>query len=437
SNNYDCGLHVVRNVELTMTWWPQAQAELFGSQTAPLFSGDIQSMSEYRQTIWGWIVESADDFSSSTLDPEAFHRLLAWERHDLASKYLERVGVEGTSLIEAQGVPEEYKVEENQAKKIIAGILDSASTEKVVNALNMPSSASHPDMDIYCAVSCDNRAHASVGVGKAHGLPLGNQAHGLRKWTIASTCGTCHLPHVDANGLCTLVTIIEGFKLWIWGWALFADCIVLAVVLGPGDTIILPPCTPHAVFSVSKEGFWTSSILMAGSHFLSRYTLGRTIEGAIFHALYHDMWTNADHDDMVFNVELMIHDLLMHHGARPAEKMFANDYVFALVAFARFAPWLRTLPHKPHKDDPIWLIGFDPIVDLSSRLNADESTKAATSRMLTALNMVASKADTLALEFTTNQMENFQEFWQATYNKLVTEILWRTQYNIDNQDVDD
>jgi|BogFormECP03_OM2_1039629.scaffolds.fasta_scaffold24844_1 hypothetical protein len=34
-------------------------------------------------------------------------------------------------------------------KEVVSSILESSGTDRVINALNMPSSASHPDMDIY------------------------------------------------------------------------------------------------------------------------------------------------------------------------------------------------------------------------------------------------------------------------------------------------
>ena len=109
------------------------------------------------------------------------------------------------------------------------------------------------------AVSSDNQADASLGPVNANAFVIGNRGHGLQKWIIASSCGTYHTPHCDANGISMLVTIREGYKLWIWAvhcsrsplptllpnqghfgswhWALFDDCIIYAVVLGPGDTM--------------------------------------------------------------------------------------------------------------------------------------------------------------------------------------------------------
>ena len=34
-------------------------------------------------------------------------------------------------------------------KEVVVSIMESSATNQVINALNMPSSASHPDMDIY------------------------------------------------------------------------------------------------------------------------------------------------------------------------------------------------------------------------------------------------------------------------------------------------
>lgn len=113
------------------------------------------------------------------------------------------------------------------------------------------------------AVSSDNQADAYLGPTNPNAFVDGNRGRGLRKWAIASSCGTCHLPHVDANGLSTVVTIHEGYKLWVWGerransplptplpeqttaakdsdswhWALFKDCLVYSAVLGPNDTM--------------------------------------------------------------------------------------------------------------------------------------------------------------------------------------------------------
>ena len=44
---------------------------------------------------------------------------------------------------------EELEMLKFPIKEVVANIFKSSATGQVINALNMPSSASHPDMDIY------------------------------------------------------------------------------------------------------------------------------------------------------------------------------------------------------------------------------------------------------------------------------------------------
>lgn len=120
--------------------------------------------------MWTWIVHTASDFSALTMDADGFACLSEGQRHDLASQYMASMGVDGESFIFAQGlwlnseaiVPflmsasdqgsskfEAPPMLEGQIKQIVASILASPQTDAVINALSMPSSASHPDMDIY------------------------------------------------------------------------------------------------------------------------------------------------------------------------------------------------------------------------------------------------------------------------------------------------
>lgn len=140
-------------------------------------------------------------------------------------------------------------------------------------------------------------ADAYVGLSGANAFVGGNRGNGLQSFAIASSCGTCSLPHQDANGCSTIVTVREGLKLWVWGvrqsplpaplpestpllvesnashvtleaarepcnrgeafqqvpaaststaqsarsrswqWSLFVDCLVYCAILGPGDSM--------------------------------------------------------------------------------------------------------------------------------------------------------------------------------------------------------
>jgi hypothetical protein len=85
--------------------------------------------------------------------------------------------------------------------------------------------------------------------------------------------GTLHTSHWDANGLMTVITLLEGFKLWGWGrpkgtsgplvplpgegdgwhWNLFEDYDIYLVVLGPGDSgCVYLACFWSIVLSIKR-----------------------------------------------------------------------------------------------------------------------------------------------------------------------------------------
>jgi hypothetical protein len=108
----------------------------------------------------------------------------------------------------------------------------------------------------YSAVSDDNRSLIACSSGGADATLTSGVAVGLNAWRIMSGPGTFHASHWDANGLITIISMLEGFKLWLWGrrkgtrgplvplpgegegwhWSLFKDYDIYLVVLGPGDT---------------------------------------------------------------------------------------------------------------------------------------------------------------------------------------------------------
>lgn len=73
------------------------------SQTAPLFMGDSKSMTEFRAEVWGWIVQGASEFSASSMDVAGFRALSLEQQSDLAASYVRRLGVDGASMVSAQG----------------------------------------------------------------------------------------------------------------------------------------------------------------------------------------------------------------------------------------------------------------------------------------------------------------------------------------------
>jgi hypothetical protein len=60
-------------------------------------------MRDFRAEVWGWIVQSASDMSASTLNIKAFQGLSKEQRCDLAARYMADLGVDGDSIVSAQG----------------------------------------------------------------------------------------------------------------------------------------------------------------------------------------------------------------------------------------------------------------------------------------------------------------------------------------------
>ena len=60
-------------------------------------------MQDFRAEVWGWVVQSASGISASTLPIKAFASLSKEQRCDLAARYMADLGVDGESIVSAQG----------------------------------------------------------------------------------------------------------------------------------------------------------------------------------------------------------------------------------------------------------------------------------------------------------------------------------------------
>ena len=153
------------------------------------------------------------------------------------------------------------------------------------------------------------------------------------------------------------------------------------------------------------------------------------LDAAISHSIWHDVWTNAMHDDIIFHVDWMLHNLLLRSLNGIPSRILRNSNAFALLTYTCFAPWLSSLPHQRHVDDPDWLRMFDPLADLRSRLSENKTAQAATRRMLDALNRIARKADKCVSSLLPIEVQAFKMFWEGSRQKLEYEIQRRIDYN--------
>jgi len=60
-------------------------------------------MQDFRAEVWGWIVQSASGISASTLPIEVFEGLSKEQWCNLAARYMADLGVDGESIVSAQG----------------------------------------------------------------------------------------------------------------------------------------------------------------------------------------------------------------------------------------------------------------------------------------------------------------------------------------------
>lgn len=192
----------------------------------------------------------------------------------------------------------------------------------------------------------------------------------------------------------------------------------------------MPGGLVHLVFSVKRNGFKPTSVLMSGSHFLSEHSLTRMLDAAISHSLWHDVWTNATHDDVIAHVDWMLHSLLIRSSDRRPTQVYEPQQVYALLTYASLAPWLSSLPHQLNHGNPTWLETFDPTRDLEDRLSQDASTAAATARTLDILEGLRCKAAACVALLHNQEHRLFNAFWAASRQSLANEMKAQTAYNL-------
>ncbi|KAL0058437.1 hypothetical protein AAF712_014898 [Marasmius tenuissimus] len=114
-------------------------------------------------------------------------------------------------------------------------------------------------------------------------------------WYLCALSDALHDWHIDAEGLATWITVLAGKKLWVVGAPGEGDCAdhagldsfytcqersvnwdKHAMLLQAGDTLIMPPNTPHIVVTVEDS-------IVEGGHFFCSSTIQKTCFG-LFHA---------------------------------------------------------------------------------------------------------------------------------------------------------
>jgi hypothetical protein len=68
-----------------------------------MFTEDATPMRDFSTDVWSWVVQSASTFSASMLDMEGFQALTQEQRFNLAAWYMAEMGIDGDSMVSAQG----------------------------------------------------------------------------------------------------------------------------------------------------------------------------------------------------------------------------------------------------------------------------------------------------------------------------------------------
>ncbi|TFK17417.1 hypothetical protein FA15DRAFT_568602, partial [Coprinopsis marcescibilis] len=143
----------------------------------------------------------------------------------------------------------------------------------------------------------------------------------VMRWTLAGLGGAVSYWHIDSDGFGTFVNIVCGSKWWCIGKSekgfLESDAFlkmdaeradggqgwdVEGILLTPGTTLIMPPNTPHAVFTVENS-------ICKGGFFYSYRSMDRTFAGMVNSTFINSSVTNTDHPVSRTLIRRMVHHL--------------------------------------------------------------------------------------------------------------------------------
>ncbi|KDR74684.1 hypothetical protein GALMADRAFT_70212, partial [Galerina marginata CBS 339.88] len=147
------------------------------------------------------------------------------------------------------------------------------------------------------------------------------------RWALAATEGAFHPWHIDNVGAGTFIGVQQGAKLIFIGIPRTKDSAALnlfledfivdqpgkekwdieAILLKPGDQIVFPPNTPHAVYTADHS-------ICLGGHIYPTSTLTRTLIGHVHAFILTSFITNTDlilRRDLHHRIMVFIHHTLV------------------------------------------------------------------------------------------------------------------------------
>ena len=175
------------------------------------------------------------------------------------------------------------------------------------------------------------------------------------------------------------------------------------------------------------------SALMWGEHYMTRNTMAKTLFSTIGHVFWHDLWTNAMHDDRDFLVSSMLTWQALHHPySRDAP--FTGTNLFALIVIGKLSCLLRSLPlvNPPNEGGDAWLEAFEP-PQLTHHPQLAGFPKLPAHKFLDEVRMFMwDVSGYLITQLNTDDRERFNRFWKEARSYYETEFHKRVEYNRTN-----
>jgi len=181
------------------------------------------------------------------------------------------------------------------------------------------------------------------------------------------------------------------------------------------------PGVPHTVVSLRRAGCEHVPAVMLGSHCLSWFTMHETLRSAIKHAFWHDVWTNALHDDRDFLIARMLVWQVAHMEAG-APWPCTGKNLHALLVMGIIPRLLLSLPFSIRAGSE-WLHHYDPLND-PPFLPTPSDTFLATIR-----EKMSQVARLIMKKLPGPELEGFQLFWVKERALFIEEFQCRSKYN--------
>ncbi len=179
---------------------------------------------------------------------------------------------------------------------------------------------------------------------------------------------------------------------------------------------IMAPGVPHSVISLQQPECLPVSTVMSGSHCLNHFRMAATLHGSIKHAFWHDVWTNATHDDCDFAIAHMLVWQAMHMESE-AEWPFQGQNLYSLLVMGLVPFVLQSLPFHAHNKvgegqareadatAECWLELYNPIEDSKHAPSPSDVFLTAVHR-----NMVQ-VSHLIISNLPSSDVKHFQQFW--------------------------